>query len=278
MPPSTTAPEPFGDNVLTDEFAPLPGVDLLLLPGGFTARTALDGSFSFSFVAAGTYTLHASRLGYHNSQERVEVRAGQATTLQITLDEVPIKTPRTQVIPYVGFLECRWASFGSGMCGSTGVCGVASGCITTSEVVGPLWARDQNEMLFQLQDDDWEEILIEVKWQASTVATSPKMKVLFSYKERPGNHEFGSSNPTLSPIVWNFVRGEPGQNQRLPADTPKEPSPELNLRAWLAVGASVLDPTNQDPAGVAYETKYEMFVSVFYNQRAPEGYTAFPDA
>jgi carboxypeptidase family protein len=262
--------------VLDEESSPIAGVDLLLMPGSVAGQTAANGGYSFSFLPPGQYALIAVKLGYKQGEMRVDVKAGETVTNpDLVLKQIPVARPHSQVLQYTGYLECRWASFGSGLCGSTGIC--LSTCITTNDVAKLLWTRDKNEFLFQLQDDSWQEIVFETRWQASTVATSPKMSLLFSYKERPGNHEFGSSSNVLSPIWWNYTKGVVGENARTSAaNTPKEPNANLTLRAWLAVGADLLSVPDEDPAGVTYETKYDMFVTVFYDQKAPPKYTALP--
>jgi len=256
---------------------PIAGVELLVRPGDAKTTSALDGSFSFSDLTPGDYNLFASRLGFQLFQKNVRVVAGEAARVDVRLAEVVIVKPRSEVLTYTGFLDCRWASFGSGICGSTGIC--FSTCYTTNDAAKLVWTRDKNEFLFKLSGDDWQEIVIESRWQASSLATNPKMVELFSYKERPGNHEFGSSSPQPSPATWNLTKGKVGQNQRIPDGTPKAPDQNLTLRAWLAVSGDITAaPYDQeDPIGVTYQTRYDMMVTVFYNQAAPAKYTAWVD-
>lgn len=280
--------------VVNDEQMPLASAQLLLTPGDHITDTALDGGYSFSLLPPGDYTLLVTRLGYYNKQVSVEIVAGDITQQDVALNVVPVLQPRKEVLDYEGFLQCRWASFGSGKCLSTGIC--LSNCYSTQAVADAVFTGDKNEFFFKLTGEDWQEFVIEVEWTPSSFATNPEATVLFSYQGRPGNHEFGSSNNLPSPIWWNYTRGLPGQNQRLPDDLPKEPALNLTLRSWLAVAGNVLDDggcldvpppvgctppvppyANEPPAGVAYETPFHMAVTVFYSLKHPDGYTALTD-
>lgn len=263
-------------DVLDREEVPIVGAQVLLRPGDLVQLTALDGGFTFSLLQPGKYQVVVSRLGYEGASAAVDVVAGEAATPSIHLKEIAVSKPRMEVLTYSGFLECRWAAFGSGMCGSTGVCTATGTCYSTNDVAKALWPNDKNDFFFQVTGDDYNQIVIESRWLPSSVATNPKLVQLFSYKERPGNHEFGSSDPMTSPSWWNYTHGKPGQNQRIPdGDFPKEPNKNLTLRAWLAVSGSILAApyTNEDPAGVTYQTKFDTVATIFYQQMAPKGYT-----
>lgn len=67
----------------TDE--PLPGATVQLIEPGLGAATDSEGSFEFTNVAAGTYTVEVSFVGYTPAEEAVEVVSGEITSLNIQL-------------------------------------------------------------------------------------------------------------------------------------------------------------------------------------------------
>jgi hypothetical protein len=69
---------------------PLSGALVQTLTGGYSGTTDTDGSFALSGVAAGTYTLQASRGGYVAVQQQgVQVTDGLTTTVNFSLAPQP---------------------------------------------------------------------------------------------------------------------------------------------------------------------------------------------
>jgi carboxypeptidase family protein len=254
--------------VTTVDAQPVVGADLLLKPGDRQASTAMDGGYVFSMIPPGDYTLLISRLGYQPAQRPVKVIMGEATEVDFELKEIYVPQPRASAIgPFNGFMECRWAHLTSGPCGHVG--------FGTNAVTNDLWTRDNVYMFFNVDAPDWEEIIFEARWVPSSAATNTKMTLLFSYKDRPGSHLFADSQvPQDSPLWFNYTRA--GPNRGAQGGQPTEPDQNLTLQAWPAIGTS-LSPTDFHPVSIAYEMRFEMMVTVFYNQRAPEGYTAWED-
>ena len=77
-------------NSVTGEY--ISGADVLLEEKNLTVTTDSSGSFLFSSISTGTYTLQFSATGYNSlTQENVSVEADQTTTVNVSL--IPESTP-----------------------------------------------------------------------------------------------------------------------------------------------------------------------------------------
>lgn len=255
--------------VLDDEENPIALTQLLLRPGDVTTTSANDGSFVFSLLDPGTYTIFGSRLGFLAPEMQADVTAGETTEVTFWMSAIAVAVARHQIVgPYNGYFQCRW-----GMPLVSGPCG-APPVVDTSPVYSQVWTKDVNRFDFQLQGDDWEEIVFETKWMPSSVATNSRMNQVFSFTGRESNHWFGRSNVTDSPLKWSMVKGVKNPLENTPDGSPQEPNATLMLRTWLATPPGSVTGADVRPASLAYEMRFEMVVTVFYNQRAPADWNA----
>jgi TonB-dependent receptor len=90
--------------VLSDDAdEPLPGVNLRLAQADQTVygtSTDRDGAYAFNRIAAGTYTLTASYIGYETIQQDVTIRANETVTLDLTMSVQPIVGEEVVVLGY----------------------------------------------------------------------------------------------------------------------------------------------------------------------------------
>lgn len=95
-PTPTPAPGGISGTVRTSKGATLSGVTLgVMCPGigCLTDTSKSDGTFSFNLLPPGDYTLNATKTGYDPFSTRVTVRAGQVTSVIVTLRLTPTPTP-----------------------------------------------------------------------------------------------------------------------------------------------------------------------------------------
>jgi len=71
----------------------LAGVSVRLNTIGSSQITDNDGAFRFDNLDAQDYTLSFSRTGYVTKEERITVRAGQTSTIQVTMSEASTSVP-----------------------------------------------------------------------------------------------------------------------------------------------------------------------------------------
>ena len=71
--------------------APLPLANVVLLELGRGTTTGDDGRFRVASVSPGTYTVRVSFVGFETAESRVALRAGQTTTLNVSLQPVDME-------------------------------------------------------------------------------------------------------------------------------------------------------------------------------------------
>ena len=71
-----------------------------LSPKGMSVMTGLEGSYKFSDLNAGTYTLTFSKIGYEDLTTTVEVTAGMTSTLYMRLKPVKPFTVSTDILDF----------------------------------------------------------------------------------------------------------------------------------------------------------------------------------
>lgn len=68
---------------------PVPVVNLVLTPGGNSTVTGSDGSFSFTDLKGGTYTIAYTKDGYKSGSSEVYVEAGLETQANLLIERIP---------------------------------------------------------------------------------------------------------------------------------------------------------------------------------------------
>lgn len=260
--------------VIDVEQLPVGGVDLLVRPSNQLATSAADGGFTFSMLDPGKYTVYASRVGFKSPQVQVDVVAGEVTPLDVVLEPIPVAHPRTEIVgPYDGYMQCRMStSLSSGACGFLPLVGDPAG------TAGILWPNDKNRLVFKLSGDDFSYIVFEAKWTPSTAATNPKMTMIFSYDKRVGTHWFANATPGQSPLQFVHKHGKQGPGGQHTDGHPDLPDANLTLWTWLTLpfGTTNVGGNDVHPVNVAYELRFQLAVTMFYQQAVPKGYSAFP--
>jgi len=78
--------------------APVAGAEVRILERGLSALTAQDGSFAFTAVPSGTYTLRIDRIGYRVVQQFLEV-GSSSVSVQIVLAQAALRLDEIIVSP-----------------------------------------------------------------------------------------------------------------------------------------------------------------------------------
>lgn len=254
--------------VVDAETLPIAGASLQLNPTGLMQTSAQDGGFGFNRLTPGRYALFVGALGYGAEALSVEILPGVLTTRVLRLEEIPVAEPRLEVYgPFQGYMQCRMSTPSS-----SGACGFP---VLTHQQAQMIWFNDKVLWDFgKLSGNDWQQLVFEAAWRPSSAATNPNMMQVFSYSNRTSSHWFADSGGKASPIVMIFTRGEDGPGGQLPSGQPREPNRNLTLRTWITLPFAQLTK----PVELVHELRFQMMVSVFYSQNAPETYTALPDS
>lgn len=73
------------------------------------ATTGPDGRFVFSRVDPGTYLVTVQATGYGDGSSFVQVTAGEAAELRVTVDDLPSNDPYVDTFIEVGILRCAFS-------------------------------------------------------------------------------------------------------------------------------------------------------------------------
>jgi len=94
--------------VVTDpEYVALGGALLSLKEANATASSAADGTFSFSLIAPGDYTLIAAKLGYEAFSAKVTVKAGETNSnVKVLLSPLPVVESYAPIFQFDGYITC----------------------------------------------------------------------------------------------------------------------------------------------------------------------------
>lgn len=93
--------------VVTDTAVqPIEGANVTLIEADKTTQTASDGSYAFSNLQPGTYTVSVKAAGFISTQNETQVSAGQATNVDFLLTHLESDEAYTQTIEFNAFFEC----------------------------------------------------------------------------------------------------------------------------------------------------------------------------
>lgn len=93
--------------VVTDAaIQPIQDAKVTLVEAGRTTRTATDGSFAFSKLSPGSYSLEVNASGFHASRQSVTVEADRVSTVDFVLQHTRSTDAFTQTIEFTAFMEC----------------------------------------------------------------------------------------------------------------------------------------------------------------------------
>jgi hypothetical protein len=92
--------------VVDEAIQPITEASVTLLETGDALRTRDDGSFAFSLVRPGTYTLVVNATGFVPASGTVQVRAGSVAVYDLVLAQLASTEAYSQVLELAGFFEC----------------------------------------------------------------------------------------------------------------------------------------------------------------------------
>ncbi len=312
-PPATAAPEAsaatFDDDkgaiqgtVINDEGLPLANVLVGILETNDQTVTAQSGEYTFSNVVPGELTVSVSILGYESASKRVIVEAGMVAQANFQLVPVAVDMPFYVSLQDVGNIQCSITWFPgtplgdpvTGFPGDPGwytslqACGVL-GIVPALNQYNPL-PPSKFEITFPVTAGT-QEILLEEIWQ-STQATGSGLS-------------FGGEDPTLVNEGENYGGAAGPSPLVIYADTqkvlnvtaqvgvdPMEDDFEIYTRTFstanttnLALPASIPAipvwgaPQNQKAdVGLAFDQKFEIWLTAFVRMEKPDQFSALADA
>jgi hypothetical protein len=222
---------------------PLAAVHVRVLDSNQSAVTDAGGHFELKEVPFDEpMVLVASLAEYQSSNKQVSVPFGSAIRINFTLQPVPPKVPRVDVLKFKGFLACQAA---------TGPLNQSVDC-----------SNGQQRDIWQLNADvSLEGAVMEVYWNATTpLAQRMHAKLVTT--------ELGKLNTVLGEITGTSP---------LRIVVPRE-----QAMLYYGAGGVMKLYVNLEPSGAAgpapaagasVQQGFDCYASLFYNQPAPAGYS-----
>lgn len=253
--------------VLDSELVAVAGAAVAIPTANLETTTDDDGRFVLDAVPTGTHNLFVNKLGYEALAKRVDVAAGQALSVEFTLTAVAVADPYTDVVPFAGYFECSYAALDVVWRG----CGYpAHSTVFPDDVASADYTKESGA----------QQIAHELEWESASLATGQNLDFSVVAQERSGcqwyaNH-FGES-----PLSILVTVGEKFENPESPYPTGSCEDDVIDDED-SALGVLVLaSPTYVNDVavvGATIQQSFDGYVTLFYHQDAPAGYSARPDA
>lgn len=128
----------------SNTLSPLAGVTVKLSPTGYSQVTGNNGAFQFDNLDVQEYTVSFSRVGYDPFEEKVTVKPGQSSSVQITMNAANTNAPTlymlnpTNITKTSARLHARLSSTGGTQVTQHGFCYGTNKNPTTSDGVSSL--------------------------------------------------------------------------------------------------------------------------------------------
>ncbi|HLF16302.1 MAG TPA: carboxypeptidase-like regulatory domain-containing protein [Candidatus Thermoplasmatota archaeon] len=246
---------------------PIAGATLGLLALNITATSDASGAFRFDDVPYGIQLVQATAPGYLPGSARVDPTTANETLLVI-LEAAPDTTPRNVTQQYRGILQCA-----AELLIVTGSCDA----VLTFAGVDPV--LDQNATWDFEVEANWRTLVLDVVFDPDAQPGLDGLRVVVraltdsaSLGEYGQYGRFNGSSPFT-------VRLEPG------ASYPDGDAPVPENATVFRIDVypqshgwhSVCDPSGTYDcflgAGAGIDVAFDLFVTAFYNEDAPEGWT-----
>lgn len=249
--------------------------------------TDVAGRFVLNGVPPGSYQLAVAKLGYSSAGKQVDVTAGEVTSATFTLEQLQVYQAYHRTFVEKGYFECSWTA------GFTGPCFFPLVGNNSAVPVDP-WTNNRRSFDYGVEAGAVT-VFNEMTWDRTTAATGERMSLFLSYKERTTGHNYCFVNG-LKPVYLRWDRAmdddgsfvddndEPGDclngTDSLPDDEPQTiPMEGQMLTTRVNTGPGNVPGTGQSTiVGVAFQQAFEVYISYFFWEYAPEGWTALTDA
>lgn len=253
--------------VIDAELLNVANATVAILDAAAETATGDDGHFLLEGVPTGQQTLVVNKLGYESSAQRVDVVAGQATEVEVTLSAIAVEEPYLDVVPFAGYFECSMAA--------ADVLWSGCGYIAHSTVF-----PDDVTTGYYTKESGGQQILHELTWQSTSLATGQNLDFSVISQDRDScqwyaNH-FGPS-----PLSILVTVGETFTNPESPYPTGgcgDDVVDDEDTALGVLVLSSPMYANDVALLGLTVQQSFEGYVTVFYHQDMPSGFSALPDA
>lgn len=259
--------------VTNDEGLPIAGVQVATLPLERTVVTGEAGEFKLENLAAGTYQVFASKLGYESNARSVSVQEDETVTLDITLVVIAVDEVYHESIgPYNGHVACAYAvtPYAYPSCPASGT--------VWEEVFG----EQTNTFVFEASQDNVWAVLGEMRWTQSVYATSEEFSMILTYDGGYGSNWWcqgvGSSPVTFLYHMDEDKKACDATGSGDDVEDPPNSEHELHLVALPDFHRPEATEPTSLPPNLSLGQQYETIVTIYYGEDPVLPYSAFPDA
>lgn len=248
VPEGTTVTEETGAiaGVVVDQaIVPLVGITVRLQEPPLETVTDEDGAFAFSELEPGTYFITAEGDRYPAQQTSVTVEAGEISRTRISLQITSSPAPYHYSVKHDGFIDVSGALVGNLV------------NIVVREVVGDDPTCDCG-MEFTTIGEDVQTLVVEAFWESSVTDPNPVCPECLYLEVFPATLDDGTAD-----IQGGFL--------------PNPIHEHYPYALWDDDGTETNEEWTANLSGSAYwpnlQQDYELFVTVFVNEAAPDGWT-----
>jgi hypothetical protein len=253
-------------HVLTDELLPAANGTVGVFETAQTVRVTETGRFVFSRLAPGAYKVQASALGYQSQVRRVDVVAGEVTAAEFQLEAGAVEGPFHETEIHKGIVRSV-------------VWRVGARCETLVQPpIGTcLGIQFDDVTFFYDSEPDWATYVDEVRWIPNSAVVHQRAYVFATFPnvtdfqgvpdfKSPGHFEAGGTSPVTLRIERTQLR-----ERNFPEQNHHGRTRFRAVNNFDDVNATVV------AAGVMIDQPIEVYLSIFYQERAPLEFSALPD-
>lgn len=264
---------------LMPDRAPLPGVTILV--ANVTATTDAGGVARLADLPVGRHALEARKEAHRTAQAEVDVQGNATTEVEVILaalgedqhaHEGGLFAHRDLYV-FEGHFDCS-ATYVI----ITGDCLVALDVAANATGQRPGDATNERYVIDFPLDATWQTLIVEMAWtaKAPTPATGERMTLALEPAEAPADghaakYARAEGGSPLAVRLENGLRHATATAEDMPDPKGGE---VIRARAYVAGLAHDAGGAGYLGVGAAAKHEFRILVSIFYEEPAPEGYTA----
>lgn len=271
--------------VLDEEALPVAAADVIVDGHGISTKTDDAGAFRFEEVPAGEQDVRVLKEGYEPVRLPVDVPAGGTVGVEVRLVILPVYAAHNQTRIFEGHYDCAhevpiW----------TGDCMILYESIMNES---DPYTSETMRFLFEVEPR-WETFVMELVWEGSANNQLEGMRFYLEHvTDMATDHsvKVGRADGAENPLRFTVQRDEPHPRADIDEETGEPATFPLNgstaqVRVFphgrlydesCMVGQIVFNACTLG-VGVGVDMKFTVYATVFYNEPAPDGFTAVPGA
>jgi hypothetical protein len=275
---ATTSLAPSGDGAITgvildDSLQPVADATVRALKDqkeAASTKTDAGGAFALRGLAPGTYLLSVSKPGFKTFNQSVDVIAGNPSEVRMGLVSAPIDTSYHQTMNEAGVVLCGVA-LKAPLYSPNNTTARGNVCVLAAQSGQTDVDRAQIRWFFKFTNSSG--YISETTWKPSSSLTKRMdlfwTPLLDDGASTPAFYGGGSwTSPMRARVPIKMVFD---QIKKTPTQSCKPD--HCMLLSYHYVGGSVLDDTYPVNAGAAYNQRYDVWTTVFYNGELPETFS-----